>query len=120
MRDRWKEQREPSVMIAGTGVILDLHGYSVRQGLAVAGLAVEEAYRRGLKTVELIHGYSTSHGWRSASTLKWALGGAVRRGEFLEWAWNRRSRQHVFKQGSMILALKATRVCEASTLEVED
>lgn len=57
----------------GTTVVLDLHGASVADALALAEAALQEAARRGRARVKLIHGSSTSsEGYRTHS-IKHAL-----------------------------------------------
>ena len=75
------------------------------EGVAVGAAAVEQAWRRGFRTVELIHGKSTSRAIRSG-TIKWGLRGLLSNGRLGEYAYYRGSVKHDIRDGSMTLALK--------------
>ncbi len=97
---------EPWSGVGDDSVTIDLHGYRYVEGVAVGAAAIEEAWRRGFRTVELIHGKSTSRGFRRAGTIKWGLRGLLLRGWVGEYTYYRRSVKHDIRDGSMTLALK--------------
>lgn len=68
----------------GESLVLDVHGCTVPDALALIRRALEEGARRGRARLEVVHGYSTT---RSAhdGTIKNALSDAVGRGDFERW-----------------------------------
>lgn len=101
--------------VEGETLVLDLHGhpgwYAVDE---LAPLFVDAAWKRGFKRVQLIHGSPDVLAPYQADLLgrghmKWRLRGALSDGEFMEWAWYRRSVKHSGLQadsGAMTLALR--------------
>ncbi len=101
-----RRYREPWSEVGDDSVTIDLHGYGYVEGVAVGAAAIEEAWQRGFRTVELIHGKSTSRGFGRARTIKWGLRGLLSRGRLAEYTYYRRSVKHDIGDGSMTLALK--------------
>ena len=74
---------------------------------------IEVAWRRGYSSVTLIHGSPDVMSYRASvmfrGSIKWALRGQLRRGEWKRWVWNRGSVKHSgleANSGSMTLALR--------------
>ena len=98
----------------GDQVTVDLHGQPT--GYAIHELApavIETAWRRGYKSVTLIHGSPDITSYRqsvlSRGSIKWGLRGQLNRGELDRWVWNRRSAKHSgleVDSGAMTLALR--------------
>jgi hypothetical protein len=91
--------------------VLDLHGYPVWQAVELAEKAIEEARRQGYRFIQLIHGAPDITHWRTAwimnrGGIKWALRGALSRGDWNDDVYGRRSRRHRVEAGSMTLALR--------------
>jgi hypothetical protein len=90
---------------------IDLHGYTERSALELAAFSIREAWENGCQTITLIHGapdvehhfYTWMFG---RGSIKWGLRGALSRGEYLQWCYNRRSVKHYIGAGSMTLALR--------------
>lgn len=92
-------------------LVVDLHGYPVRQAVEVAEKAIRDARQDGFCLIKLIHGAPDIRHWKTAEVLgrggiKWALRGALSRGDWRENVYGRRSRQHSVEDGSMTLALR--------------
>ena len=101
-----RRYRNPSIEVRDDSVTVDLHGYSYMVGVVVGAAAIEEAWRRGFRTVELIHGKSTSRGFERSGTIKWGLRGLLSRGRLGEYTYYRGSVKHDIGDGSMTLGLK--------------
>lgn len=69
----------------GSVVTLDVHGCSVDDALYMIRRSLQEAYRRGRKKVEIIHGVSTSVGDRDGRTIKNEVEKRLAAGEFADW-----------------------------------
>lgn len=97
----------------GDHVTLDLHGHTT--GYVVSELAqavIAAAWRRGYRSVKLIHGSPDVQSRRHADCrggTKWGLRQALNRGDWTRWAWNRRSVKHSgleANSGALVLALR--------------
>ena len=98
--------KEPWIQVDIDSVTVDLHGYGWMEGTAVGAAVVEQAWLRGLKSVKLIHGKSSSRAFGRSGTIKWSLRGLLAHSHLLEFAYYRRSVRHAIYDGSMVLALK--------------
>lgn len=90
---------------------VDLHGYPVWQALEVADEKVKEAWENGCRYITLIHGAPEIRHHKTAwqvlrGGIKWGLRGKLARGEWMQYAYQRRSRQHVIEDGFMTLRLR--------------
>ena len=99
----------------GDHVTLDLHGYPTREAAyELAPAFIKTAWRKGCRSITLIHGSPDVRDNWAANQLgrggtKWALRGSLSRGEWMEWAWNRRSVKHRGLEpnsGAMTIALR--------------
>lgn len=92
-------------------LVVDLHGYPVRQAVEVAEEAIRDARQNRFAFIKLIHGAPDIRHWQTASILgrggiKWALRGALSRGDWGQNVYGRRSRRHTIDDGAMTLALR--------------
>lgn len=92
-------------------LVLDLHGYSTWQAVELAEESIQKARHRGYRFIEIIHGAPDIYHWKlvqimERGSIKWALRGALSRGQWKEHVYGRRSRRHDIRDGSMTLALR--------------
>jgi hypothetical protein len=92
-------------------ITIDLHGYPVWEAIELASQKIKAAWEQGRTHITFIHGAPDIPRWSTALVLgrggiKWALRGCLARGEWLPYAYNRRSSKHYIGDGSMTLALR--------------
>jgi hypothetical protein len=90
---------------------VDLHGYTVREGIEVATRRVQEAFENGYDFITLIHGSRRVRNVRHSRRLrrggiKWRLRRILYRGEWLEYVYYRRSKKHAVRDVAMRLRLR--------------
>lgn len=94
-------------------VTVDLHKYTVRTACVVADTKIKEAWENGCTYITFIHGApGSTHHWQDHGYgggyggIKWSLRGVLFRGKWMQWAYNRRSRQHSIADGALTPRLR--------------
>jgi len=90
---------------------VDLHGFSVATAMDVAEQLIRQAWENGFTSITLVHGAGTSLHHMSAmytgyGGIKWSLRSRLYQGDWMEYAYNRRSRQHDINDTAMTLRLR--------------
>jgi len=98
----------------GTTVMLDLHGLTVDDALAVTRQTLNLAENRGRTTLKIIHGHSTT-GAPGQRTIKTALYNALNSG-FLQ----RYQQNHHRQQGALLLSLNVGHAAQPARIRPTD
>ncbi len=87
-------------------VEVDLHNYSRRTALAAAREKIKEAYEHGFRYIRLIHGSTNIRIQEDGGSIKFALRHMLKSGELDKWVEERSSKNHIFRDESVIFALR--------------
>ena len=93
------------VDIFNKSIEVDLHDYSHSTAIAVSREKIKEAYDHGFKFIRLIHGATQIMYKNEGGSIKFALRAMLKRGELDRWV-DRRSKNHRFDGGCLLLALR--------------
>lgn len=99
----------------GTTVTLDLHGATIDEAVTLARRTVQEAARRGRRTVKLIHGISAGRRRVPDRTIKQALHDLLDRQAFGPWVTG-----SIRSEGYLTLALDLTAASDPRPLRLQD